>query len=41
LLLTSGIIDLALGHFEIEVAAVLLRAPSVMMGGTAPSATQR
>jgi hypothetical protein len=31
-LLTSGIIALALGHFEIGLAAVLLSAPSVMLG---------
>jgi hypothetical protein len=31
-LLTSGIIALALGHFEIGLAAVLFSAPSVMLG---------
>ena len=30
-LLTSGIIALALGHFEIGLAAVLLSAPSVLL----------
>lgn len=31
-LLTSGIVALALGHFGIGLAAVLLSAPSVMLG---------
>ena len=31
-LLTSGIIALALGHFEIGLAAVLLSAPAVILG---------
>jgi hypothetical protein len=31
-LLTGGIIPLALGHFEIGLAAILLSAPSVLLG---------
>jgi hypothetical protein len=31
-LLTSGIVALALGHFEIGLAAVLLSTPSVILG---------
>jgi hypothetical protein len=31
-LLTGGIVALALGHFEIGLAAVLLSAPSVVLG---------
>ena len=31
-LLTSGIVALALGHFEVGLAAVLLSTPSVILG---------